>query len=66
MGLCFDVYEQIKKDSELLHFTNIFGNLAQEQIVMAEIKSICSNVHNGFHKKVSPQMFVVHFHVTHL
>ena len=59
MGLALDVYDRVSRDSELLHFTNIFGNLAREQIMMAEAKSICSHVRNAFRESVSSS-FTIH------
>ena len=53
MGLCYNVYGRIEKEREVLRFTNIFGNLAREQILMSNVKAICSRVRNTFRENVS-------------
>jgi len=53
MGLSIDVYDRVTKESESLRLTNIVGNLAREQIMMNEVKSICSKVRNVLRENVS-------------
>ena len=58
MGLSIDVYDRVNKESEALCFTNVFGNMAREEIMMRQVKSLCSQAHNTFHESVGLSVII--------
>lgn len=58
MGLSIDVYDRVNKESEALRFTNIFGNMAREEIMMRQVKSLCSQARNTFRESVGLSVII--------
>ena len=50
--LNLDVYDCLSRERVLLRFTNVYGNPAQEKVLAATIKRVCSSVRNGFREAV--------------
>ncbi|KAI5996521.1 hypothetical protein F5J12DRAFT_929199 [Pisolithus orientalis] len=48
MTIHFDVESKVQQSQKELQFTNIYGNPAQEKILMAYIKWQCSSIRNSF------------------
>ena len=50
--LYLDVYRCLSSERNVMRLTNVFGNPAQEKVLMANIKRVSSSVRNGFRKVV--------------